>query len=227
MKTYTIDTHVHTAEVSSCGKVKSEEVIRLYIENKYDTIIITDHYFFEYFDNLSGLTWEEKTDNYLSGYRAAKKEGDKRGLNVLLGIELRFDNCANDYLVYGMDEDFLYKNPELYKMRSTDFYAFSRAMGLAVFQAHPFRDRMVVEDNANIDGIEVINGNPRHNSSNRTAYKHAVKNNLKMLSGSDFHQGQDIARGGILSSIQPASSIEFADYILREKSLTLLGDIDS
>ena len=60
MKGYRIDTHVHTAEVSPCGKIPAEEVVKLYIEQNYDAIIITDHYHDEYFDSLDTDKWEEK-----------------------------------------------------------------------------------------------------------------------------------------------------------------------
>ncbi|MDX9801168.1 MAG: PHP domain-containing protein [Spirochaetia bacterium] len=223
MNNYKIDTHVHTSEVSSCGKVPAADVARLYKEQNYDAIVITDHYYSGYFDSLFSLRWEEKIDSYLEGYRIAKAEGEKIGLKVLLGIEMRFDIHPNDYLIYGVDEEFLYRNPEMYRMTPEKFTRFKEGKGLAVFQAHPFRARMEIERNEYLDGIEVMNGNPRHDSNNCMAYNHALSNNLRMLSGSDFHQLPDLARGGLFMEELPESSTGFADYMLKNKIVDLIG----
>ncbi len=145
MTSYRIDTHVHTAEVSPCGKIPAKEVVKLYKEKNYDAIIITDHYHEEYFDSLATDSWKEKVDSYLSGYRTAVECGKTAGLNILLGIELRFADHPNDFLVYGLDEDFLYNNPELYKLTPEEFTNLRKGRGIVMFQAHPFRKKMEVE----------------------------------------------------------------------------------
>ena len=223
MNSFIIDTHVHTSEVSSCGKVPACEVVKLYADKKYNALIITDHYYRDYFESLGSISWKEKIDIYLTGFRKAKSKGGKLGLEILLGIELRFDQGPNDYLVYGMDENFLYNNPELYKMTPSEFYRFKKDKGLAVYQAHPFRANMTAEKPENLDGIEVLNGNPRHNSFNKSAYAYASVNKLRMLSGSDFHQPQDLALGGLIIDELPLTSREFADYILGNKKIELIG----
>ena len=38
-KTYLFDTHVHTAEVSPCGTVKAEKMVKLYRESGYSGMI--------------------------------------------------------------------------------------------------------------------------------------------------------------------------------------------
>ena len=40
-----LDTHVHTCQVSPCGKVPAKEMIELYKEAGYGGVIITDHYY--------------------------------------------------------------------------------------------------------------------------------------------------------------------------------------
>jgi len=72
-----------------------------------------------------------------------------------------------------------------------------------------------------IDGVEIYNGNPRHNSSNHLALEYARKNGLKMLSGSDFHQVQDAARGGIIvdERIRPGG---FAHRIMESGSIEFI-----
>ena len=78
-----------------------------------------------------------------------------------------------------------------------------------IYQAHPFRVGIFPENPEYLDGIEVYNGNPRHDSRNEKAAEYAKYYNLKMLSGSDFHQTEDLARGGIVLSEAPKDSIEF------------------
>lgn len=48
-----------------------------------------------------------------------------------------------------------------------------------------------------LDGVEVYNGNRRHNSRNHLAQRFARENGLLTISGSDCHQLEDLGRGGV------------------------------
>lgn len=50
---------------------------------------------------------------------------------------------------------------------------------------------------AYLDGVEVMNGNPRHDSHNEDAAAYCRANGLIGISGSDFHQWEDLAIGGL------------------------------
>ena len=80
-----IDLHVHTSETSGCGKVPGAEMARLFHQAGYDAITITDHL-------IAGKNMETPVKArvawYLSGYHAARAEGEKLGLTVLLGAEV-------------------------------------------------------------------------------------------------------------------------------------------
>ena len=95
-----IDLHVHTSEVSSCGHVPAAEMARLYHEAGYDAIVITDHLIA---GNKQEMPMPERVNWYLSGYRAAKAEGEKLGLTVLLGAEARMTSGNEDFLVFGCE----------------------------------------------------------------------------------------------------------------------------
>lgn len=222
MELFKYDTHVHTDETSPCGKVKAIELVHLYKECGYRGIVITDHYYNRYFDSLIDMDWEKKIESYLQGYRIALLEGQKIGLNVILGMELRFNKSPNDYLVYGINEDFLIENKELYNLSLKEFREFTKGKGILIYQAHPYRNGLSREWVDILDGIEVYNGNPRHDSHNDLAYKLAEDKNLKMLSGSDFHQIQDLALGGILLEEQITNSVELVNYINGGKALELI-----
>lgn len=198
MKSFLYDMHVHTSEVSPCGKVSSSDLVHMYKKAGYQGVVITDHYYEAYFESLKCSTWEEKVHKYLEGYRKASGEGRKAGLDVILGIELRFQGSINDYLVYGVDEDFLLKNKELYTLDLCSFKELIKDKDILIYQAHPYRFDGMPASPALLDGIEVYNGNPRHESRNSKAFDFARENNLKMISGSDFHNPEDLALGGIM-----------------------------
>ena len=195
---YKYETHFHTAETSPCGKVRAVDAVRIYKEAGYTGIVVTDHYFHGFFERQLFKSWDAKIDLYLAGYHRALEEGAKLGLEVHLGMEIQFSENSNDYLVYGFDEDFLRRSKKLYRLGLKDFRKHTTGSGIVIVQAHPFRPRMIPADPSLLDGIEIYNGNPRHDSSNHLALKYAQDNGLKMLSGSDFHQVQDAARGGII-----------------------------
>ena len=193
--------HVHTAENDLVAKEGGASIVRLYKEKGYDGVVITDHYFaifYEWFkEELSGCDHKGIIDRWLKGYRAAKEEGDKLGFTVLLGAEVRFDGpMINDYLVYGIDEDFLYNAPLLNRLNSLEEMLEILPENAIVVQAHPFRDNMTVKSPENIFGIEVYNGGTPE-LRNKLAKNFAGYYNKPMTSGSDFHDVGALAKGGI------------------------------
>jgi len=196
-----IDLHVHTAEVSGCSNVPAKQMVHMYKENGYDAVVITDHYYSGLADRCAAEGVPLK-DAYLKGYRAAKEEGDKIGLKVFFGCELRFLNSLNDYLVFGVDEDFFSLGYDVFKMNTRDFGKLARERGYLFYQAHPFRNGMIIVNPANLFGIEIANKNPRHDSRNDIAKIYAERHNLHRIGGSDFHEPGDEARGGIITDAE-------------------------
>ncbi len=200
MDKFLYEMHFHTKNTSNCANVKAEIAVEEYIKAGYDGIVVTDHLspstYMKY--GRERLPWKKKVDFFLRGYKAAKKTANGR-IPVLLGMELRFRTSEgdNDYLVYGITEDFLYNTPELLNMNSRTFYELCRKNGFLVFQAHPFRIGMKVTNPKFLDGVEIFNGNPRHNSNNDIAEIWAKKYDLKVTSGSDYHELEDLGTGGI------------------------------
>jgi predicted metal-dependent phosphoesterase TrpH len=222
MNLYKYDTHVHTSETSPCGGIEGKKLVQLYKNAGYRGLVITDHYFNQYFDSLNDGSWEEKIESYLKGYKAALDEGRKLGLNIILGMEIRFEENDNDYLVYGIDEAFLIENKELYKLGLEKFKKLAESNDLLIYQAHPFRSWIVPVDTKYLDGVEVFNGNPRQESANPLALSYANSNKLKMISGSDFHQIEDLALGGIVIPEAPENSLEFVKLLNSNKIIELL-----
>ena len=218
---YLFDTHVHTSESSPCGKVCANDVIANYINSEYHGIVITDHFSKIVMDSYGVDTWKEKVDRYLLGYRTAKTAAQKNALTVILGMELRFCDHPNDYLVYGITEEFLYSHPDLFSMTLLQFYELANQNDLIVYQAHPFRRGITPASPEFLDGMEVYNAHPRHDSKNDKALAYAVKYGLRQLSGSDAHQPPDFARGGVYFSTSPKDSIEFMQLLRNNDVLEL------
>ena len=198
MGEFKYEIHAHTKEVSSCGHVPAAEAVRMYRESGYQGIVFTDHFNEEYFRRLGNISWGGMIDRYLEGYRAAVREGKKQDMDILWGLELRFTENDNDYLVYGLDEPSLKAMEYIHRSTIADFMALiERREDVLVFQAHPFREGCTLAEPLVVHGLEVHNGNPRHDSSNHLAAQVARDEGLLIISGSDFHRPGDLATGGI------------------------------
>lgn len=224
MRMFYTELHAHTAETSRCAKDSAETLVENYKKAGYRTVVITDHLSpstFEAYKSKS-LSWDEKIDIFLRGYHAAKQAAGA-DLNILLGMELRFDRRGNinDYLVYGVTEEFLRKSGDLLQMRLPSFSKLAHQNRLLVFQAHPFRNGMKIVNPEHLDGIEVYNACIRHNSRNGIAQRWARLHHLRGTSGSDYHRTEDTARGGILTASEIRSNDELL-RILSEQNYTLV-----
>lgn len=222
--TYKYETHFHTAETSPCGRVTAKQAVRMYHKAGYTGIAVTDHYFRGFFDMHPFSSPDRKLDLYLKGYKLALAEGRKLGVDIHLGMEIRFEENINDYLVYGMNEAFLRKHKKLYTLTLEQFRELTADHGIVIVQAHPFRPGMIPAPPSLLDGVEIYNGNPRHDSSNHLALQYAQQNKLTGFSGSDFHQPQDIARGGILTD-EKIPENGFAQWILQHKNFEYIRTI--
>jgi histidinol phosphatase-like PHP family hydrolase len=214
---YKIETHLHTCEVSKCGRLSAAEQARAYHEAGYDAVCVTDHYnrnTVEYLNmNLShpeGLLQE-----FLHGYDLMCRECAQYGIRVYRGAELRFDECENDYLFYNWDDSLLYDMDKVMKMSIVEFSRLARRTDALLIQAHPFRHGCIPAIACYLDGVEVFNGNPRHDSRNERALEYAQEYGLIQFSGSDCHQTPDVGVSGILTEELPKDDREFVSMIRR------------
>ena len=207
------ETHLHTGESSCCGDVPAAELIRLYKEAGYSTVFVTDHYTHEWFAPHEGneKEFQEKVDHFLLGYRLAKEEGERIGVTVLLGAELKFGvEDRNDYLIYNISEENI--KDRLYRMTPESFFDYANERGILVIAAHPFRADRVPVPHA-VHGFEVLNANPRHNydMNNDMAQRFTEQHpHLLRTGGSDTHELPDVAAGGIETEFKISSA---EDYI--------------
>ena len=210
--------HAHTSEVSPCGHVTAPEVAERFIAEGYTSLVITNHYCDYVIDNLK-CSWQEKMDYYLHPYHLMKEYAGDR-LNVLLGCELRFEGSINDYLIYGITEEFLRQNPNLHKMNLRTFADLAHESGMLVVQAHPFRNGITIVNPALLDGMETFNGTPSYDGRNRVAEEWAKQYGLIRTSGSDFHNPDQRGYGGILTNAAIRTSEELV-AVLKSGNYTL------
>ena len=189
--------HLHTAEISSCAKAMAADIVAAFHEKGYGAIVVTDHYIPGKNHGDPGIfkTREDKR-HFLTGYRKAKEAADRYGMIVLPGMEFRFDRGMEDFLVYGMKEDDFEELPgDLYSYSLKDFRQYCNEHGWLVYQAHPFRPDLEVQDPSGLDGIEIYNGNPRHlrNNFNQNdkALRFAREYDLLAVVGTDAHETGD------------------------------------
>lgn len=215
---YLLETHFHTAESSPCACVPAAAGVELYKKAGYDGIVVTDHFCANLQGDRGSRPWPAVVETFLSGWRAARRRGPEVGMDVFLGMELRFPGNEDDFLVYGFDEEFLFANPWLYEGELPAFSALARKAGLLVVQAHPFRLCCNRADPRFLDGVEVINGNPRHNSYNDLAQQWAVEHGKVRTAGSDFHEWEDCRGIGLRLPRGPASQAELPS-LFRENAI--------
>ena len=209
-----IDLHVHTAEVSACGKIPAAEVVNMYLNTDYDAIVITDHMKAGDHSEL-----ENRNEWYVTGYNAAKKAAEGTKLRVIFGAEVRFWGGDEDFLLFGITPDdvpTLYGMLDREDMRLPEFIKFVRESGrMVLVQAHPFRKGLRAMPNEYLDGVEVYNGHPDHESHNELAHEKAEQGGKTFIktSGSDAHKPHHVARGGIFTDIEIHDSLELAAWL--------------
>ena len=216
-----IDLHVHTSEISLCGHLSAAETVKRYKEAGYDCIVITNH-----FNSYTAAHYENNgvddfSELYRKAYLTAKEEGEKAGITVLNGYEIRFDESESDYLLYGISDVTAKRYKELFRMSPHEFSKVAASEGALFYQAHPFRNNMKITNPAYLFGIEIKNGNPRHDSRNDIAAAWAEKFGLHKIAGSDCHQPEDVGVTGVITDRTVVTEKDLTD-MLRDDDYTII-----
>lgn len=222
---YKTELHTHTCPVSCCSSVSPEEMVEKYVAAGYTTLVITNHINHETFDPrhkryTGSEDWQERMDYYFADVARAKRAAGDR-LHVLWGCELCPANTHTDYLIFGADEAFYRANADIRDCRIKEISARVRAAGALLYQAHPFRNNMMVTDPSLLFGVEVWNAHPKHDSRNDLAKLWAERYSLHRISGSDIHEAKHVPAGGILTDT-PITTVEELLTVLRNDDYTLI-----
>lgn len=218
-----LEMHAHTAEGSPCARMPAREVVKAYRDTDYNGIVITNH-----FDNdllkTFGSTDYQRIERYLLGYDIAYEAGAEYNLTVILGIEIRLEPSAEDFLIYGVDRAFLHAHPDLCFLTQQELYDLCHQNGALLYQAHPFRPPCRPQNPAYLDGVE---WNQRPNGENHNEQLEAWLYdypNLKQISGSDFHAMEHLGFGGIVLEQQVKTSKELAEYLRTNTPTLMIGE---
>ena len=221
---YKIELHLHTKYSSGCGQLDEKEIISAYKAAGYHGIVVTDHFNRDTY-NMKGIDPASPVDRltpFLEGYYKMKEEGEKQGIKIYRGAELRFDGSYNDYLFYNYPDELLTDPEKLFTMGLHEFIKLSRQTDALLIQAHPFRPMCAPADIADLDGVEIANMHPWHHSRNELARALAdTDSRLIRTGGSDCHATDHIGRGGILSETLPKNDAELA-ALLRSGNYTVI-----
>ena len=204
--------HCHTLGGSCCAQCSAEKMIEDYAAKGFNGVVVTNHYgswALSDGEYANKRTDKEKVDFFFSLVDHAKAEGEKRGMEIYFGIEVRISSTMTEYMLLGFDREFLYNNPRLYELTQKELFELCNKNGILIYQSHPYRMNVKAGDPRFLHGAEAFNGHFHHFNNNAVADDFCTKNNLIKLCGTDYHEFN-----------QPISCYALVpDYVKDEKSL--------
>ena len=218
---YRLELHAHSSPASGCSEVPADELVRVFKEAGYDGIALTNHFIAnsDYTGSKENTLEMFKKDIYL-----AKETGDKLGIKVYTGAELRFHNHSNnDYLFFGYTLDEL---PDIFDYLNTDLETFVKEYkkeSSLLIQAHPFRNNMIRMNSDLLDAIEAFNVHQNHNSRVAVAAKYAAAEGKIMTVGSDYHHPGFEGISATRTKTLPKDESELISIIKNEDFIMEIG----
>ncbi len=211
---YLCEMHLHSSDVSMCGKVDRKEQIDFYKGLGYNGVFFTDH-FWRGNCKIRDLEWQERVRIYKECHESAREYGKSVGVDVFFGFELA--EGRSDFLIYGIDTDYLTAHPELENMDIHELLDTFRRDGGLVIQAHPFREARWIKNitlyPANVDGVETVNTHNLTERADKMAEVYAEAYDLIGIAGSDYHADRMHAFCGLVFDNVPSGEREIIDLI--------------
>lgn len=216
---YLYETHLHTNRGSACAKATASEMVLAAKQYGYTGIIVTEHNWGGNTCVDASLDWNRWVEEYCKGYEEAKETGDAVGIDVFFGMEAGFQ--GTEFLLYGIDKEWLKQNPELKKDSVETMYRKVKQAGGMMVHAHPYREEYYIPKirlfPKVVDGVEGINAMHSNSSSHshynpkfdEQAIAYARKYKLPLTAGSDIHSVNFL--GGGIAFRRKLTTI--ADYI--------------
>lgn len=220
---YLYEMHCHTTQSSRCSHIDGAALARYYKSIGAQGICVTDHFL-----NAPSTTapdtlpWEQRVRILMSGFEAARREGERIGLQVFCGWEYAVERSA-DFLTYGLDGSWLLAHPEVMTCTLEQYCTLVRSSGGMVIQAHPFRAApyisMIRLAPWYVDGVEVCNAD-NTDFENTLAEQYARDYGLPGLCGSDNHFGS-MPYLALLSVERKADSLADLLGMIRRSAYTI------
>ena len=210
-----IELHCHTSGISRCSQISLLEMINTYRQEGYSGLVITNHFY--PWQPKTGGQYKKYVEDYVREYHELRQMGEAKGIRVYLGMEINLSENSNDYLLYGIEEDFIL-NGLSRKLKTLDelVSVYKRPDNL-ILQAHPFRDGMIMMSDTLLDGFEVYNLHPNHNSRVGFAAKYAAELPSGVYTcGTDFHHTGQGALTALLTRELPSDNRALVECIKNE-----------
>ena len=215
---YKTELHCHSSEISGCSSVNVKDVVDKYVEYGYTTLVLTNH-LDSYGDDESEFR-NEVREMFEVCEKAKQYAGDR--LNVIPGVEINIQR--EDHLIIGVTEEFLSEQFKFSRKKVADFKKTVNDAGMLLICAHPMRFAHNIFDYRDVDGIEVFNGHPEHNSNNDlVAFEYASKRELGIIltSGTDHHDHHHKPNAGILTDYPITTGDELVE-VLKSSNYSLI-----
>ena len=180
---YKFELHCHSNPVSGCSDLPPAELVQRCKDAGANGLVLTNHAVWW----MKETSKEEWCARYLNDFVETKKAAEQLGLTALLGFEIHFMDSDNDYLVFGYGEDFIPTVYDWMDKTAKEFYDTFHSESCLMIQAHPNRNKMVEMDRDCVDGYEVFNLHPGHNSRVADTARLHQKNGGVVTGGTDFH----------------------------------------
>ena len=180
---YKFELHAHSNPASGCSDLPPAELVARCKNAGAHGLVLTNHV----------VWWNREEDKdawcarYLKDYLDTKAAGEQMGIKVLLGFEAHFPENSNDYLIFGPDESFISEMYEHIGTSEQEFYTACHGEDILILQAHPHRNNMEPVDPAYLDGYEVFNMHPGHNSRVAVAAQLHAEQGGVITGGTDLH----------------------------------------
>lgn len=231
---YLYETHLHTSQGSLCGKAKGREMAAACKRAGYSGIFVTDHNWGGNTAVDRSLPWKDWVYQFAEGYREAKEEGERIGLQVFFGWEAGFE--GTEFLILGLTPVWLAAHPEIREAGVEEQYRLVKKDGGMVIHAHPFREEAYIPEvrlfPAFVDGVEGMNAthtSPWSVSHKSTVYDgqaraYAGEHALVMTAGSDVHS-TTVFGGGTAFSRRITDSKDFVQAVLGREDYVLTDGV--
>ena len=213
---YKTELHAHTLPISPCSDFTPEALVEAYLNTGVSAIVLANHFTSARIQS-GGRAF---VDDFISAYHTFRACAEAKGIKAIFGIELRFAENANDYLILGVEPEDAYEISRYAALGLERFRKEYRREGMLVIQAHPKRDGMTDVPLELLDGIESFNMHPGHNSRPAIAARIANRNGMIATGGTDFHhkdhEGCCLLRSKtrLTSSAELSALLRSRDYVL-------------
>ena len=208
------ETHLHSSLVSACSRLTPEEAVEKYTRLGFSGLFVTDHFLNGNTTVPRDLPWDARIARFCDGYRAVRKAAAHTDLDVFFGFEYSYK--GTDFLVYGLEEDWLLCHAEIMDMTTREFIRFAKNEGGLVIQAHPCREDFYINHvrlfPSDVDGFEVYNAG-RPPRTNRLAELYAGEYGMCRTAGSDIHNAQTAHLGGMEFPEKLSSGKDYASRV--------------